>query len=75
MTFWILVSSELLPSSDQAGSVALLIPLLMQAEVVGDAIGKGIVELITQIAIVVGLIGGFVLFLWLVRRVDKRINK
>lgn len=47
----------------------------MQAEVVGDAIGKGIVELITQIAIVVGLIGGFVLFLWLVRRVDKRINK
>lgn len=49
--------------------------LFFQAEVVGDAIGEGILKLIVTVLLIIAGIGGFVLFLALVRRIDKKINK
>ncbi|HRJ87425.1 MAG: hypothetical protein JNK51_06345 [Blastocatellia bacterium] len=48
---------------------------LIQAEIVGKAIGDGILQLVVKVLIGMAVIGGIALFLWLVRKVDKRINK
>ena len=48
---------------------------LMQAEVVGQSVGNGIVRLILMALIGVGVMAAIVLFLWIVRKVDKKINK
>ena len=48
---------------------------LLQAEMIGDAIGEGILKLIGVVLLIVAVIGGFILYLWLVRQVDKKINK
>jgi hypothetical protein len=52
-----------------------LIILLHQAEIVGRSIGDGIVRLIVMLLIAVGVISAVIAFLWLVRRIDKKINK
>jgi hypothetical protein len=49
--------------------------LLIQADVVGDSIGEGIVRVIVIGLITLGVIAGFFAFLWMVRKVDKKINK
>jgi hypothetical protein len=49
--------------------------LMFQAEAVGDAIGAGILKLIVTILLIAAAIGGLVLFLWLIRKMDKKINK
>jgi hypothetical protein len=48
---------------------------VFQAEFVGDAIGEGILKLIVTVLLILAGIGGFILFLALVRRIDKKINK
>ena len=49
--------------------------LLLQAEVVGDSIGEGIMRVIVIGLIALGVIAGFFAFLWVVRKIDKKINK
>ena len=52
-----------------------MVQLLLQAEVIGENIGHGIMELIVQCLIGLGAIVGLGLFLWLVRKLDKKLNK
>lgn len=49
--------------------------VLLQAEVIGESIGRGIFEAIVTVLIGIGVISGFAFFLWLVRKIDKKINK
>lgn len=49
--------------------------VLLQAEVIGKSIGDGIIQLFLMVLAGVGVIAGIILFLWFVRKIDKKINK
>ena len=48
---------------------------LLQAEVIGDTIGAGVLKLIGIVLLIVAVISGLILYLWLIRKIDKKINK
>ena len=49
--------------------------MLLQAEVIGDSIGKGVARAVIGLGLILLSICGFVLFLYVVRKIDKKINK
>jgi hypothetical protein len=49
--------------------------LLLQADAIGESFGKGFIKLIEAALLIVAAVAGFILFLWLVRKIDKKINR
>jgi hypothetical protein len=53
----------------------LIRPIAFQAEVVGEAVGEGILGAIGTVLLVAAGLAGLILFLYLVRKLDRKINK